>query len=81
MVRTYQDVFDELYILDVQGAGNKILVALPSKRRITRADLARKAGAISKKERFPFDMGEIVTYGYQYADKQDPRGRVLRDKK
>jgi len=29
MVRTYQEVFDELYILDVRDAGNKILIALP----------------------------------------------------
>ena len=28
MVRTYQDVFDRLYLLDVPGSGNQILLAV-----------------------------------------------------
>jgi len=81
MVRTYQEVFDELYILDVRGSGNKILIALPRKLRIGREELARRAGAISKEKQFRFDMGELVTYGYQYAGEKDPKARVLTDKK
>ena len=79
MVRTYQDVFNELYILDVQGAGNKILIALPRKERVGQDELARRAGSVSKKREFPFDMGDVVAYGYRYADEKDSRGRVLRD--
>lgn len=81
MVRTYQEVFDELYILDVRGAGNKILIALPQRLRVAREEFARRAGAISKQKQFRFDMAEIVTYGYQYADEKDPRAHVLVDKK
>ena len=81
MVRTYQEVFDELYILDVRDSGNKILIALPRKLRIGREELARRAGAISKEKQFRFDMGELVTYGYQYADEKYPRAHVLTDKK
>ena len=81
MVRTYQEVFDELYILNVRAAGNKILMALPRKLQVAREDLARQAGAISKQKRFRFDMAELVTYGYQYAGEKDPRARVLTDKK
>ena len=81
MVRTYQEVFDELYVLDVQNSGNKILIALPRKLRITREELARRAGAISKQKQFRFDMAELVTYGYNYIDKKDPKAQVLRDKK
>jgi spermidine synthase len=81
MVRTYQEVFDELYILDVQDSGNKILIALPRKLRVAREELARRAGAISKHKKFRFDMADLVTYGYQYADENDPRARVLTDKK
>ena len=43
MVRTYQEVFDDLYILDVQGAGNKILLALPRRQPLSRDDLAARA--------------------------------------
>ena len=81
MVRTYQEVFDELYILDVQGSANKILIALPRKLRVAREELARRAGAISKQKQFRFDMAELVTYGYQYADEKDPGAQVLIDKK
>ena len=81
MVRTYQDVFEELYIFDVQGSGNKIFIAVPRKMRIKRDDLARRAGTISKQRQLPFDMGEIVTYGYRRAGKPNPRGSVLTDKK
>jgi spermidine synthase len=81
MVRTYQEVFDELYILDVWGSGNKILVALPRRLRVAREELAQRAGEISKQKQFRFDMAELVTYGYQYADEKDPRVQVLIDKK
>ena len=81
MVRTYQEVFDELYILDVPGSGNKILIALPRRLRVAREELARRAGAISKQKQFRFDMADLVTYGYRYADEKDPRAQVLIDKK
>ncbi|MBN2476486.1 MAG: fused MFS/spermidine synthase [Pirellulales bacterium] len=80
MVRTYQDVFEQLYIVDVPGAGNKILIALPRRQRVTRDALARRAGEISKRHRFRFDMGDLVEYGFQDAGEEAPRGRVLTDK-
>jgi len=81
MVRTYQEVFDELYILEVWGSGNKILIALPRKRRVEREEFARRAGAISKQKQLRFDMADLVTFGYRYVDEKDPRAQVLLDKK
>jgi spermidine synthase len=81
MVRTYQEVFDELYILDVWGVENKILIALPRRLQIGREEFARWAGAISMQKQFRFDMADLVTYGYQYADEKNPRAQVLTDKK
>jgi spermidine synthase len=81
MVRTYQEVFDELYILDVRGAGNKILIALPQRLRLAREEFGRRAGVISKHKQLRFDMAELVTYGYKYADEKDPNAKVLTDKK
>jgi spermidine synthase len=80
MVRTYQEVFDEVYILDVRGAGNKILIALPWRLRVAREEFARRAGVISKEKQFQFDMAELITYGYKYADQKDPNALVLTDK-
>ena len=80
MVRTYQEVFDDLYAIDVKGRGNKILLALPGQRRLDRDDLARRASRVSKEKQFRFDTGEYVTSGFQRLDVKDPRARVLLDK-
>jgi spermidine synthase len=80
MVRTYQEVFDELYLFDVQGAGNRILVGLPRTERLSRSELTRRAKRISKERGFRFDLGELVTYGYQFASEKDPNAQVLTDK-
>ena len=80
MIRTYQDGFAELHVLEVRGAGNEILLALPQRRRISRDGLARRASTISQQRRFPFDMGKLVTYGHRYAGEENPDGRVLTDK-
>jgi spermidine synthase len=81
MVRTYQEVFDELYILDVPEEDNKIFIALPRRLGVTREEFARKAGAISTQKQFRFDLAELVTYGYRYAAEKDPHAQVLTDKK
>lgn len=79
MVRTYLDVFDELYVLDVRGATNKTLVALPWDRRISRHELTRRAAAVSIQKHFPFDLGRLAEYGFRRVKTTDPGGRVLRD--
>ena len=79
MVRTYQEVFDELYILDVRDAGNKILLALPRKQPLSRDELTLMASKVSTARRFRFDLGDLVHYGYLHAREKNQRGRVLRD--
>jgi len=80
MVRTYQEVFDDLYVLDVQGVGNKILVNLPRRETIDAADLAERARRISTRCQFPFDLGESVRFGFRKPGNEEQGGRVLRDK-
>jgi spermidine synthase len=79
MVRTYQEVFDELYILDIRGAGNQILLALPRRLHLSREDLTRRAQTLFPKGRVRFNLGDIVQDGYHYADTQSRDARVLRD--
>jgi spermidine synthase len=79
MVRTYQDVFEELHVVDVRGAGNKILLALPYKRQMPPEEVTRRARRISKEKEFPFDMGDVVAYGYREPEVEDSWGRVLTD--
>src|SRR6266581_5585294 len=79
MVRTYQEVFDELYILDVPGDVNNILLALPRKQRLGRSELALAARKISAAKRFRFDLGDLVEHGFLHADEKNQDVRVLRD--
>jgi len=79
MVRTYQDVFAGLCIVNVQGAGNRILVALPKQRTIDHEELARRAGNLSREKQWRFDLGDLVRRGIHEPDPQDGRSRVLRD--
>jgi len=80
MVRTYQEVFDDLYILDVRNAGNQILLALPRVQRLTQEQLAEIARKVSTAKRFDFDLGDQVNYGFLDARAKDPAQRVLRDR-
>ncbi len=80
MVRTYQEVFDELFILDVRGAGNMILLALPRKQPLSRDELMQLARKVSAAKRFPFDLGDPVKYGFLAAHAKSQHGRVLRDR-
>jgi spermidine synthase len=79
MVRTYQEAFDELFILDVPGDVNNILLALPRKQRLSQSELALLARKISTAKRFRFDLGELVDYGFLHARVKNQDGRVLRD--
>jgi spermidine synthase len=79
MVRTYQEVFDDLYILDVSGTINRILLALPRKQNIERAELQQRAGSISKAGQFRYDLGDPQAYGFFHAVAKNPEARVLRD--
>src|SRR5712692_445499 len=79
MVRTYQEVFDEVFILDVPGDVNNILLTLPRKQRLTQSELALLARNVSTAKQFRFDLGEQVEYGFFHAREKDRKGRVLRD--
>jgi spermidine synthase len=79
MVRTYQDVFGQLHIVDVSGVGNKILIALPNRRKLGRDEIVQIAGRISKEKHFRFDMGDLAESGLRYDEKRNKRGHVLTD--
>lgn len=80
MVRTYQEVFDDLFILNVQGSGNVILLALPRRQPLDREALAQLAREVSAARRLPFDLGEPGRYRFLDARAQSQSGRVLRDR-
>jgi spermidine synthase len=79
MVRTYQEVFDELYLLDVPGTTNKILLALPRKQSLDRGALVQLARSTGSARRFRFDLGDIDEQQFHNLGRKGKTGRVLRD--
>lgn len=79
MIRTYQDVFDDLYVLGVPAAGNKILLALPRTLDLRADDLEARARKISGERKFRFDMGDAAAFGFFHARERNADGRVLLD--
>lgn len=79
MVRTYAEVFDELFMLDVASDVNMILLALPRAQPMSRSELAQRARQVSAAQPFRFDLGELVEAGFVDAHARQPGGRVLRD--
>src|ERR1700693_3245586 len=79
MARTYQEAFDELFILDVPGDVNNIFLSLPRRQPLRQSELAQLARKISTAKRFRFDLGELVEYGFWHARAKNPQARVLRD--
>ncbi len=80
MLRTYQEVFDDLYVVRARTRANEIFLALPRKTPLERAELAQRATKLSKETGFRFDIGGYVTDGFRHADLKDPQERVLLDK-
>jgi spermidine synthase len=79
MVRTYQEVFDELYIVDVPGTTNKIVLALPRKAALDRERLSALARKVGAEKRFDFDLGDIAEDQLSNVNRKAKTGRVLRD--
>jgi spermidine synthase len=76
MVRTYREVFDELFVVAVADSGNRILLALPRRQPLTRDEMTRFVRNSQAAKRFRFDMGELVQSGLLPAEEG---GSVLRD--
>lgn len=79
MVRTYEEVFDQLLVLNVAGDVNAIVLALPRALPLGRSELAQRAREISASKQFRFDLGDLVISGLVDAPQKHRSGRVLRD--
>lgn len=79
MLRTYQEVFDELYVVQAEGDVNNLLFALPRARQLGQSELARAARRVSTGKGFRFDMGNLLEANFLNARTKDPAISVLRD--
>ena len=81
MLRTYQEVFDEVYLISVPAAGNKILLALPRVLKLSEEEIEARARAVGADRKFRFDLGDAATYGFVQLRERNAAGQVLRDVK
>lgn len=79
MVRTYEEVFEQIFMLNVAGDVNMILLALPRSQPMSRDELAQRARHVSSAKRFRFDLGDLVNSGFADAPERNRSARVLRD--
>ncbi len=78
MVRTYREVFDELFVVGVADSGNRILFALRRRQPLARDELVRLVRDSPAAKLFRFDMVELVQRGLLPAEGEGG-GSVLRD--
>jgi len=80
MIRTYIDVFDEVHVVDIRNSGNVIVLALPYQPKLTRDALASQASEVSRKKKFPYNLGQLVKHGCRRPDKTERSAPILSDK-
>ena len=79
MIRTYQDVFADLHLLDVREAANHILIAIPRRLQLSSKDISSRARRVSQSKGFLFDMGHVVEVGYRPIELDIFNSHVLID--
>jgi spermidine synthase len=81
MIRTYQDVFDDVCTVDVKhDSGNIILMASPRKDELKKDDLVARAKKIVADKKYPMKLDEYIADGYKHEVDKDPKAIILLDK-
>lgn len=63
MLRTYQEVFDDLWIVRPPHSGNRIVIALPRRAGWTRAAAVRAGRGLKARAGLRFDPGALLASG------------------
>ncbi|MCC7168770.1 MAG: fused MFS/spermidine synthase [Rhodospirillales bacterium] len=79
MVRTYRDVFREIYIVDVIGSGNKIVIATPNKFSGSHRELVRRAQQAGARLKLKNDLGDVAENQMRLPGIDGEKGEVLVD--
>ncbi len=79
MLATYRAVFDEVWLLELPGAVNKLVFAFPAKAGLTREDAARRASEFRSRLGLRADLGAMVVQGLRPPGADGEGARVLLD--
>lgn len=79
MVKTYRDVYQGIYVVDVIGSGNKILLASPAKYVRSHGELVNRAQATAQRLRLKNDLGDIADRNMRPPGMDGESGQLLID--
>ncbi|NBS40465.1 MAG: hypothetical protein EBS73_14600, partial [Betaproteobacteria bacterium] len=79
MLRTYQEVFADLYMVEVPEFENKMIFACPRKIDLQLASFRERARNVTAVLELPFDLGVKLGFGFHRLDRPISTGVVLRD--
>lgn len=79
MLATYRAVFDEVWILELDGAVNRLVVAGTAKGAFAREQATRRAREVASRLQLRTDLGAMVERGFRPAGADGEGARVLVD--
>lgn len=79
MVRTYQAVFEQLYLFGVPARSNVIFLALPRPGRLSAEEVAAAAGKAAEARDFGYDLAELVRFGFADVSDEPFEAPILED--
>ena len=79
MLRTYQEVFGNVELIETAREVNIILLARPRQQTVDRAEFVARARRLSREKSFRFDLGRLIDLGLQPARAKGADVPVLRD--
>ena len=79
MVASYRSLFGFMAVMDLEGVGNKLLIARHQPEPFNRAALISRASALSRRLGLRVGLGPMVRMGLRLPDAQERAGKVLLD--
>jgi len=79
MMKTYRDVYRGIYVVDVLGSGNKIVIASPSAHALAHHELVSRAHAVAQRLRLKNDLGDIADKQMRPPGIDGESGQLLTD--
>jgi spermidine synthase len=79
MVTSYRSLFGFTAVMDLEGVGNKLLIARHPPEPLNRTALISRAGALSRRLGLRVALGPMVRKGLRLPDAQERAGKVLLD--
>lgn len=78
MLKTYEAAYEATAIIDIEGSGNKLVIAKFAPLA-SRAELVRRAEALQKRLALRSDLARVIERGLRPFGADGASGRVLRD--